>query len=292
MSVLEIPAADYHLDLVADQPTLSKSIIQILLTSSPAHAFAAHPKLNPDLVRKEEAKYDVGTAAHAVLLEGRENAVAVIDADSWRTNAAKEVRDHARAEGRVPLLAHDWADVQAMVAAVHTQLEALTAAPPLFTDGLPEQTLVWEEDGVVCKARLDWLRDDNSAIDDLKTTGASAAPETYSRTLLGIGGDLQAAFYLRGCRAVFGRAPAFRFAVVETSPPYGLTVFSIAPDALALADAKIDYALHVWRKCLETERWPAYPKRVCYVQSPGWAEQQWADREYRDAEVTSERDAA
>jgi len=280
----QLDAADYHADdLEAEQPTLSKSIIQILLTSSAAHAFAAHPKLNPTYERKDEAKYDVGSAAHAVVLEGREDVVAVIEADSWRTNAAKDERDLARAAGKIPLLAKDWEEVRLMVAAVREQLAVHDAAPPLFTEGLPEQTLLWEEAGVTCKARLDWLRDDVAAIDDLKTTGVSAAPESYSRTLLGIGGDLQAAFYMRGCRAVFGKAPEFRFAVVETSAPYALTVFSIAPDALALADAKIDHALGIWRECLKTGVWPAYPSRVCYVQSPSWAEVQWFDREARDS---------
>ena len=289
--ILDIPEDAYHRDDVADVPTLSKSIAHILLTQSAAHAFAAHPKLNPQAVQKEEHKFDVGTAAHALLLEGVD-AVQVVAADDWRTKAAKEARDEARAAGRIPLLSKHWEGVQAMVAAIRPQLAEHEASPPLFTDGKAEQTLVWDEDGVVCKARLDWLRDDHQAIDDLKSTGASASPEAWSKTMLGFGGDLQVAMYLRGARAVLGRTPAFRFVTVELVPPYALTVFSLAPDALALADAKLEYAIATWRQCLRTGVWPAYPRRVCYVQAPPWGEAQWADREYRDTEITTERTAA
>jgi hypothetical protein len=139
--------------------------------------------------------------AHSLIFEGIEK-VSVVDAPNWRTKAAKEARDEARAAGLIPLLPGQWTEVQAMVQAVREQLAEHEADPPLFTDGKPEQTLVWEEDGVLCRARLDWLRDDVRAIDDLKTTSRSAHPAAYSHALFGVGGDVQAAFYLRGVRAL------------------------------------------------------------------------------------------
>jgi len=286
MSVLsfDISADDYHADRIDDdRPCLSKSIIQILLTKSAAHARAAHPRLNPDLERSNEKKYDVGTAAHKLFLEGDNASIVVVDSDAWRTNAAKEARDKAYAEGMTPLLIKDYESVVAMAATIRDQADRIKAAPPLFTDGKPEQTLVWEEAGVLCKARLDWLRDDHQAIDDLKSSIASAAPEAWPKTMFGIGGDLQVAFYLRGARAVLGTEPLFRFLTVETSEPFLGTAFSLAPDALAQADVKIDYALGVWRECLETGVWPGYPDRVCHIHAPTWAESQWFDREARDA---------
>lgn len=172
-----LSAADYHRDLIDDKrPSLSASIAHILTTSSPKHAWTAHPKLNPDWQPREEEKFDIGKAAHALLLEG-EAAVRVIPFDDWRTNAAKDEREAARAEGRIPLLAKHWEGVEAMRAAAYGQLEGLDVQPTLFTDGKPEQTLVWEDNGVLCRARLDWLRTDLTAIDDLKTTSASANPE-------------------------------------------------------------------------------------------------------------------
>jgi hypothetical protein len=288
MGIVDISAADYHADKVADAPSLSASVANILLNCSPLHAWHAHPRLNPDFVREDEDRFSVGTVAHALFLQGEDVAV-VVDAADWRTKAAKEERDAARAAGQVPLLAHQWDAVRTMVDAIRVQVDRFPISPPLFTNGKPERTLVWEEpSGVVGRARADWLHLDGSAIDDLKTTGASASPEAWSRTMLGFGADVQQAWYQRGARALMlGDTPEFRFVAVETRPPHALTVFSLAPDALAAANAKVEYALMTWRQCLASGDWPGYPRRVCYIQSPAWAENQWAEREYRD-----EREAA
>lgn len=275
-----IPASLYH-DDPCEAPSLSASIAHILCSQSPAHARAQHPRLNPAYVREEEQKFDRGQAAHALFLEGRD-AVQVINADSWRTKSSQEERDEARALGKIPLLTAQWDETQAMCVAVKEQLAAHEAEPPLFTVGQPEQTLVWEEpDGVVCRARLDWVRTDCCAIDDLKTTSRSANPEAYSRALFNVGGDVQAAFYLRGLLAVTGsmRAPDFRWCVVETSPPYALSVISPAPEVLELGNRKVLHALKVWRECLASGEWPGYPTRVCYANAPAWEETRWLERQ-------------
>lgn len=283
-AILSMPSETYHAD-PCDQPSLSASIAKLLITGSPAHAKAAHPKLNPDLVTTEETKFDIGTVAHALLLEGRD-AVQVIDAPDWRSKDARALRDHARANGQTPLLAGQWSEVQAMCQATRAQLDKIECEPALFTDGLPEQTLIWHDDEfhVDCRARLDWLRDDLTAIDDFKTTSRSANPEGWTRsTLFSIGADVQAAFYLRGLAANGGSLDAdFRFVVQETFAPYALTVVSLGPDVMALAEKKVRYALAVWAKCLRDDEWPAYPLRVCFAELPPWEESRWLERELRE----------
>lgn len=283
--ILALPEADYHADelgLPNDHVTLSASIAFKLCAQSPAHARAAHPKLNPAFERREEQKFDPGNAAHALFLEGRD-AVQVVDANDWRTKSAKEELDEARAAGKLPLLAAQWDEVQAMCAAVREQLAVHHADPRLFEDGAPEQTLVWEEDGVVCRARLDWLRDDHRTVDDLKTTSRSANPDAYSRALYGVGGDVQAAFYVRGVKALTGTEPAFRWAVVETTPPYALSVVAPSPGMLEIGNAKVEYALALWARCLESGEWPGYPVDVCYAELPPYEEARWLAKEEREA---------
>ena len=280
--ILDLSAEDYHSDQVAaDTVTLSASIARILIAESPAHARAAHPRLNPDWEPSHDEKFDVGTIAHSLLLEG-EAAVVVIDAPDWRTKAAQEQRDEAYDAGQTPVLLKNWAAVERMVDAVQSQVAALPVDPPLFADGKPERSLIWDENGVACRARLDWLRDDLAAIDDLKTTSRSANPDGWSRTIFNIGYDVQLAFYLRGLKAVTGAEAEFRFVVVETSPPYALSVMSLAPGALELANAKVDWALATWKRCLETDTWPAYPTRVAYAEAPSWEETRWLEKEARE----------
>lgn len=271
-------AQTYHRDDLCDQPSLSASIAKILCTSSPAHAWVAHPRLNPDYEQTDDSKYDLGVVCHALLLQGEDVAVQ-IDAADWRTNAAKDERDAARAAGQVPLLTKDWERAQKMIAAVRSQLESFDAQPPILAAGKPEQTLIWQEDGVWCRALVDWLHDDHAAIDDLKTTSRSANPETWTRTLFGIGADVQVAFYLRGMKALTGETPEFRFVVVETSPPYALSVVSLGLAALSLAEVKIDFAVKKWRECLAADRWPGYPTQVCHAELPPWEESRFMDHE-------------
>jgi hypothetical protein len=167
-----------------------------------------------------------------------------------------------------------------MYAALVEQLDRHEARPKLFTDGKPEQTLLWEEDGVMCKARLDWLRSDLATVDDLKTTSRSARTEAYARRLSDFGADLQAAFYLRGLAHLFPDArPTFRWAVIETQPPYALNVISPGADMLELGRAKVERALRTWRECLERNSWPGYGQSVAYAELPPWEEARFLEQE-------------
>jgi hypothetical protein len=277
MTVLEIPADRYHADDISGAPCLSSSIANLLLTASPAHARAAHPKLNPGYERTSDEKFDRGTAAHQLLLEGSDDRVFVIHADNWRTKDAQLMRDEAREQGRIPLLASQWREVKEMVDQVRDQIADHPARP--LTVGRPEQTLVWEEDGVWCKARLDWLRDDHAEVWDVKTTSRSANPQAWARTVWSTGYAVQAAFYRRGVRACFGVDPEWRWLVVENAPPYALSVSTLAPDAWAIADAQVDAAIARWRTCLESDEWPAYRAEVAHIEAPGWLESQWLQYE-------------
>jgi len=134
--MLEISAADYHADLVGERPALSSSIARILVGRSPAHARAAHPKLNPDWQPDHDEKFDTGTIVHQLLLDEHAQ-VEVCDFPDWRKAAAQEQRDQARAAGRTPLLTKDWENAQEIAAAVRGQLEWLEVDPPLLTDGRP-----------------------------------------------------------------------------------------------------------------------------------------------------------
>lgn len=284
--IYTIPAIDYH-DDPCDEPSLSSGIAGLLANRTPWHAWTAHPRLNPDYRRDHEDRFDLGTAAHELLLEPRDPAevMVIVDADSWRSKDAKAARENAREEGKTALLAKQVEEVVAMLTACRVQLKQLDVDPPVLTDGKPEQTMIWQESGVTCRAMCDWLRDDRRGICDYKTTSASADPGKWVRTMLGIGGDVQAAFYLRGLEHLTGglTGPAeFRFVVQETYPPYALSVVGLEPAMLELANAKIDYAIAAWRKCLDSGQWPGYPTRMAYPELPAYDEAAWLKKEARE----------
>ena len=92
--IYTMTAQDYHAG-PCPAPELSNSLIKVLLGQSPLHAWTKHPKLNPGFRQYESDKFDRGTAAHSMLLEGEDNIV-IVDAEDWRTKAAKEAREAAR----------------------------------------------------------------------------------------------------------------------------------------------------------------------------------------------------
>lgn len=282
MSVLELTPEQYHSDAIErGRPSLSSSIAHVICTQSPAHARAKHPRLSPQPVTAESDAFDLGTVCHALLLGGLD-AVQVLDFDSYRTKDARAARDQARANGMTPILAAKWLDAQTMIDRVREQLNGITVDPPLFENGEPEVTLTWEEAGVLCRARLDWLHTDVAAVDDLKTS--SSPPDMWERKrIYEHGYDLRAAFYLRGVKALTGASAAFRWLVVEKEPPHVVTVVTAGADVLALGDAKVEYALRVWRDCLASGVWPAYRPAVRVAELPAWEEQRWLEKMAREA---------
>lgn len=267
-------------------PVLSASLAHVLLSESPRHAWTRSPELNPAYREEVSDAFDLGTVAHALLLEGS-SAVTVIDAPDYRTKAAREARDAARAAGQPPILAHRWSEVQAMVSAAREQLAAHEDPTWLSIEGgLAEVSLFCTLDGVAVRGTPDWLSLDHRRIGDYKSTGGSAHPAAVARTLWDKGYAIQAALYRRIVRAVHGVTPEFAFVVQETAPPYALSVVALGPEAAEFADHQVAEALRVWRRCTETKTWPAFPRRVCYAEAPGWVQAQWLERAYYQEAAT------
>ena len=194
--IYQMPAAEYHAD-PCPTPSLSNSLLKILLGKSPAHAKLAHPRLTPTHKEDTSRAFDLGTAAHAMLLEGIDRTL-VVEFDDWRTKDAKAQRDDARAMGLTPLLRHQFDATQEMVKVAQSFMEAMGIW------GKSEQTVLWQEGEIWCRARLD-LQDRNN-IWDYKTT-SSPNPDAFIRGMSGFGYDTQDAFYRRGMQQFVGKQP-------------------------------------------------------------------------------------
>jgi len=284
--IASIPEHDYHANAFDERPALSSSTIKTLLTRSPLHAWTDHPRLNPDWEYDDgDGRFDVGNAAHAMFLEQDESRVVVVYGHTdWKKKAAQEERAAIREARHIPMLEHQYESARALEAAIRDGARRVETSPAaaLFTDGKPEQTVLCDLDGVFYKMRADWLHDDLSAVDDLKTTARVAAPEKIAALMVGSGYDVQAAFYLRCLEAATGTRPVFRFLFAETEPPYAVACYSPSPAMLALADQKINLAISIWKRCLERDEWPGYPARVMHVDPPNWEETRVFEREYRE----------
>lgn len=274
----------YHGD-PASVPSLSASIASIMVEQSPLHAWWAHPRLNPNHRAVNKREFDLGTAVHTTLL-GTGPKFEIIDAADYRTKAAKTARDDAYADGKTPLLVKQKRMIDRVCEAARAQLAALPdGVGPNFKECITEASLIWKEGETWFRVRPDLLYEKHGVIWDIKSTSGSAHPDVWSRTQLWPQGKaLQAALYRRGAKAVLEGWDdwRFRFIVIELSAPYAVSIIEMTPQAMALAERKLDTAISLWRSCMETDRWPGYPTQIAYVDAPTWMEYQQEEREARD----------
>jgi PDDEXK-like domain of unknown function (DUF3799) len=266
--IYQVSHADYHADC-CPTPSLSSSVAKVLLRQSPAHAAMMHPKLNPSYVNGESSRFDLGTMAHALLLEDDSSRLVTIEADDWRTKAAKEARDAARAEGRIPILVKQAGELLRMVGAARDFLRNSEVGGIRFK---AEQTIAWKEGQAWCRARPDWLSDDCDLILDYKTTD-DASPDAAIRQIGRMGYDTQAAFYLRGLQTVrpLDNQPVFAFLFQEIEPPFACSLIALSNAYLEIAEAKVERAIKTWGYCLKTGDWHSYTNRIMYADPAAWA---------------------
>ena len=273
-----LPAAQYHADRLADSPSISSSVAQILLRESPRKAFFCHPRLNPDFREEHDDRFDLGTAAHDALLTGAQS-IAVIDPaqfpskagsipDGWTNNAIRAARDAARAAGKTPILAKNYAEVRAMVEAAQAFL-ADCEITEYWNEADSEVTALWQEGSIWLRCRFDRLSKNHRCIIDYKTT-ESAAPEMFQRQIVRMGYHIQDAFYRRAIRAFGEKDPAFVFLAQSCEPPYECSLHGCDPAMREIADAEVDRAVQTWRMCLLSNKWPSHGKRIHWAMPSNW----------------------
>lgn len=271
--------ADYR-DDPCPEPSLTQSTCKILIERSPKHAWTANASLNPDWLPDDDAKFDVGNAAHKLVL-GRGKDFEIIDADDWRTKAAKEARIEAAKAGKIGILSYQFELASTMAQETFRQL-AKHEDSDAFTEGAAEVMICWEEDGIWFRSLLDWLHDGLRTVDDFKSTGMSVAPHVLGLRAEAGGWDIQAAFIERGLDVLdpagAGRRK-FRFIAQETDPPHALSVMHMDEHWLTMGRKKVQRAIDLWRICISTGRWPAYPNRSIVPEYPGFKETRWLERE-------------
>jgi hypothetical protein len=280
-----IPAAEYHAD-PAPEPSLSAGAAHTIVTQSSLHCWHGHPKLNPNWKPKQNAVLDKGSVAHEVLLGGESRIVAIDPQQyagtrggipkGWTNDAIRAARDAAWANGGIPVLLEDLAEINVMVEAARKFVSESELAG-VFADGDPELTMLWQEGKIWCRARPDWLTGDKRITVDYKSTATSADPGSFVRQILNMGYDYSVGHYRRGFAAL-GLNPNWIFLVQENEPPYACSLIGMAPAALDLADRKADYALTLWKSCMASGKWKGYPSRVCYAEPPEYAVHQFEER--------------
>jgi hypothetical protein len=263
--VWDLPEHEYH----SDRKALSASGAKTLLRCPAKFRWEQeHPK--------ESDNFDVGTAAHALVLGSGIEAVYVAPFDNWLTKAAKEEKALARANGLSPILPETWLVVCDMADALASHKEAME----LLSDGHAEVTMYADDaaTGVTRRGRLDWLREDG-LIADYKTT-ACADPQVFARASVAqYGYHISEANYRWLAAKNDIDVPAACFIVQEKEPPYLVEVIEIDTAGVGLGYQRMTEACLILARCTTTGHWPGYTDApFTTVSLPAWA--------FRDAERT------
>jgi hypothetical protein len=263
----EIGAADYHAD-PCPTPSLSSGIAKLLVRASPMHAWEAHPRLGA-AQRQATRAMEAGTILHRLIL-GRGEEFVAVDADDWRTKAARERAEEIRAGGTVPVLARELEQYEAAAAEIADQIRQHDDCAAFFDAGTSEAVITWREAGEWCRAMVDRLPASPVAPwFDLKTVARSAAPAEVERTFAREYA-FQQAFYSRGGAAI-GRPPrGFLFIFAEREPPFGVSVLTAAPSLRHVAEQEVARAIALWKRCRSAGEWPGYERRTAHVEAPSW----------------------
>ncbi len=275
----------YHADL-CPEPALSSSLARTMINETPLHAWVSSPRLNPDFEPEDNTAFDIGKAAHKLYL-GKGSKLKIITAKAYNTNAAKADRDEAYKAGLIPLLRHQFDDVKDMVDAGRFQLQRHSIGDP-FINAKPEDCevcLAWEADGVLNRCMIDRIDHDNRIIYDFKTTGLTANPDRLDRIASDRGYEVQDAHYIDGVKSIFGGDWRFLFVFQEKKYPFLLSVIEMSPDWIDTGLRMVRRARQMWRWCLDSGVWPGYPSEVCMLSAPTWKDNQWYERELREANV-------
>ena len=251
-----------------DIPGLSASGISAFYRS-PQYYWNVSP-FNPDRKPTEETPALVfGRLAHCMVLTPtlmHEFAVAP-DLDR-RTKLGKEEWQafELSAEGRAIVTADQFS----LAVKLRDAMMANGVVRQLLGDGTPEEPVTWrrEEGGILCKAKLDYLR--HGLVLDYKTTTDTRLFE-FSRTIAKYGYHRQKAWYMEGAEHRTGERP--RGAVIiaqDKEMPDDIGVFALDAEAISQGMIEAEAAYHKISERLQTGDWSSHPAEIQEVGLPGW----------------------
>lgn len=256
-----IPADQYH-----SIEALSASGAKLLLRS-PAHYKAS--KLNP---REPSAAMKLGTVVHSLVLEPEKvkAEIAVMPKFDRRTTIGKKAAEEFETDnvGKLVIDEFVWQKANNIADAVLSN----SIVQENLKDGQAEVTMLWEQYGVPCKARVDYLT--GSAILDVKTC-SDASPEGFAKQIATFQYHLQAAHYANGFREIVGwDLDRFVFIAVENEAPFAVGCYTLDVRSLQSGRILIERAADAYKRALVLPDYaPAsYADEIVEISVPGWAQ--------------------
>lgn len=242
------------------------------ISNSKLSAFARCPA-NIFTERESSPQMNLGTLAHAMILEGAEvfqkRFYAIPKADR-RTKEGKAAWEEAvKAAGNRTVITVE--DLQ-MVSAMCDSVANHPFAYELLTNGKPEIAITWDIEGVKCKAKADYIKttlhgSPMTVLVDLKTTQSCDIRKFSNKTIFDSGYDRQMAFYFDGLTANMTAPQAVYIVAVENTKPFTCNVFDMT-ECLERGRNRYMRLFKQYTACKESNSFPTYQYAGAYIVKP------------------------
>lgn len=257
------------------------------------------------LHRERKHQFDIGTAAHAAILEPEtlDNVMAIIPDrllgknGAKSTNACKEWICSQPSEKAV--LRSAERDLVLKIRDSVLEDPAHSEAARYLTGGIPEVSCFWheqfhghevdEETGysrmlsyqhgaedetthkLLMKCRPDYIPAE-LVIVDLKTTANAIDLESFQRQALNLHYHWSAGLTLRGLTQATGKTHrVYVFVVVEINPPFEVAVYQASEDFIFLGIREAMATMERLAWCGKNNVWPGMPNKTLQLGLPAWA---------------------
>ena len=127
--------------------------------------------------------------------------------------------------------------------------------------GQKEVPFFWTDDltGELCKCRVDCLTElsDKLIVVDVKSAD-DASTDSFMRSAVKYGYDLQAAMYSKGVEVFTGKKPLFVFIVIEKKPPYSINILQADDIFIRRGSDLFREYIGIYHDCKQTNTWYGY----------------------------------
>ena len=211
------------------------------LDTSPRHYLSQSTQQATEAMR-------MGRAVHELICDPGANGVAVFDG----VRKGKEWLDFAAMNANKTILTKKE---HGRALEMRSAVEQNECARALFARGRGESTIIWDDDGIRCKGRVDWILPDGGLV-ELKTA-VRVTPRSFAASCVSLLYHAQLAFYDHGLTLAQGFAPPSRTIVaIEKKPPYDVVVYRVGTEVIEAGARKVTAWLDTLKRCRDAGQWP------------------------------------
>ncbi|HEY7825120.1 MAG TPA: PD-(D/E)XK nuclease-like domain-containing protein, partial [Acidimicrobiia bacterium] len=233
------------------------------VSASFINAYRRHPRRARYGNREQSTAMQLGTMAHAAILEPDVFRRRYLPTDLPRrgTKLWAEAEAEAEAAGAELVKLQDYNEAVAIAHAVHSH----PTLGPLLAD-CPDRELTAYHDGKRC--RFDACNRETGLILDIKRT---ADARRFSSKAANLGYVRQAAWYSWIMAELADVQPRFLFGVVDVIDGIpDVMVYEPAPDDIQIALEECKDTWYDIQECYRTGTWPGYPVGITPLDMPAW----------------------